>query len=96
MTVWRVGDPGVPKNGTSDPVILGWCAQSSYTLVTNNRNSMSEHLREVIALGRTPSAFVVPNANMTIGQTVSERQLAWGASEPHEYENTNRFLPFFR
>ena len=96
MTVWRVGDPGVPRNGTPDPVILEWCARKGYTLVTNNRKSMPGHLRESIALGRTAPAIFVLNANMTVGQTVSELRHIWGASEPHEYENTIRFLPIFR
>ena len=67
MTVWRVGDPGVPQHGTSDPAILEWCAHKGYTLVTNNRNSMYEHLREFIGSGRTAPAILVLNANMTIG-----------------------------
>jgi len=95
MTVWRVGDPGVPKNGTSDPAILDWCARNEYTLITNNRNSMFEHLREFIAEGRIAPAVFVLNAKMTTGQIATELQLVWGASEPHEYQNTIRFLPFF-
>ena len=95
MTVWRVGDPGVPKNGASDPAILDWCARNEYTLITNNRNSMFEHLREFVAGGRIAPAVFVLNAKMTTGQTVNELQLVWRASEPREYENTIRFLPFF-
>jgi uracil-DNA glycosylase len=96
ITVWRVGDPGVPENGTPDPVILEWCANQGFSLVTNNRKSMPGHLREFIALGRTAPAIFVLNANMPVGQTVSELRHIWGASEPHEYENTIRFLPIFR
>ena len=56
---------------------------------------MPGHLREFIALGRTAPAIFVLNANMPVGQTVSELRHIWGASEPHEYENTIRFLPIF-
>ena len=56
---------------------------------------MFEHLREFITEERIAPAVFVLNAKMTTGQTVTELQLVWGASEPREYENTVRFLPFF-
>ena len=93
--MWRVGDPGAPENGTQDPVILDWCMQKGFSLVTNNRKSMPGHLREVITQGRTAPAIFVLNPNMTIGQIVSELHLIWAAAEPHEYANMINHLPIF-
>lgn len=28
LTVWRLGDEGVPAKGTPDPEILHWCEQN--------------------------------------------------------------------
>ena len=40
LTVWMVGDPGVPPKSTLDPEILIWCEQNQFILVTNNRTSI--------------------------------------------------------
>ena len=95
MTVWRVGDPACPEGGTPDPVILDWCAQEGFSLVTNNRKSMPGHLRDFISLGRTAPAIFVLNRNMSIGQTVSELHLLWAAAEPLEYEDRIDYMPIF-
>ena len=34
LTVWMVGDPGVPPKSTLDPEILIWCEQNQFILVT--------------------------------------------------------------
>ncbi len=93
ISVWRVGDPGVPGSGTPDPVILEWCADQAFSLVTNNRRSMPGHLRDFIARGRTAPAIFVLNPNLSMGQTATELHLIWAAAEPYEYENKINFMP---
>lgn len=44
LVVWLIGDPGAPKRGTADQVILLWCEDNSFSLVTNNRASMPIHM----------------------------------------------------
>ena len=95
ISVWRVGDPGVPRNGTPDPEILEWCAVQEFSLVTNNRRSMPGHLRDFIALGRTAPAIFVLNPALSLGQTATELHLIWAAAEPYEYENKINFMPIF-
>ncbi len=92
ITVWRVGDPGVPQNGKPDPVILEWFANQGFSLVTNNRKSKPGHLREFIALGRTAPAIFVLNPRLTVGETVSELHPIWAAAEPYEYQNKTNFM----
>lgn len=46
LTVWMIGDPGVPPKSTLDPEILIWCEQNEFVLVTNNRTSMPVHLAD--------------------------------------------------
>jgi hypothetical protein len=93
MTVWIIGDPGVPKRGTSDPDILIWCEANNFSLVTNNRASMPVHLREHLAAGRHIPGIFILNPNMTIGDTAAELALIWGGSEPEEYFDLLNFLP---
>jgi hypothetical protein len=60
LTVWEVGNPGTPSKGTVDPVILEWCEQHGFILVTNNRRSMPGHLAEHLDRGQhIPGIFVL-------------------------------------
>lgn len=93
MIVWKIGDPGVPPKGTKDPKILDWCEENTFILVTNNRKSMPDHLTEHIAQGRHVPGILELNANMSIGETIEELVLVWGASELSEYQDLIIYLP---
>lgn len=96
MAVWQVGDPGTPPLHTLDPDILIWCEANGFTLVTNNRASMPTHLRDHLGAGRHMPGIFILNPNMTIGETVDELTLIWGASEPDEYYDLLHYLPLKR
>jgi len=93
MVVWIIGDPDAPQRGTHDPDILLWCEANNFTLVTNNRASMPDHLRSHIAAGRHIPGIFILNPSMTVGETIDELALIWGASEADEYIDLLRFLP---
>ena len=93
MIVWKIGDPGVPPKGTQDPDILDWCEDNTFILVTNNRKSMPEHLTAHLAKGRHIPGILELNPNMSIGETIEELVLIWGASEPQEYQDLIIYLP---
>jgi hypothetical protein len=93
MIVWKIGDPGVPSMGTKDPEILDWCEENNFILVTNNRKSMPEHLSDHIKKGKKIPGILELNPNMSVGETVEELVLVWGASESHEYQNLIIYLP---
>lgn len=93
ITIWRVGTPGAPPRATPDPEILNWCEEHGFILVTNNRKSMPDHLRDHLNAGHhTPGIFVM-NPNMTIGQTIDELLLVWGASHEDEYQDQIAYMP---
>ncbi len=93
MIIWKIGDPGVPQKGTKDPEILCWCEENAFTLVTNNRASMPQHLTDHIIKGRHIPGILELNPNMSVGKTVEELVLIWGASEPEEYRDVIIYLP---
>jgi hypothetical protein len=93
LVVWAVGDPGAPPRSALDPDILRWCEENSFTLVTNNRKSMPTHLRNHLAGGRYSPGILELNPNMSIGETIEELLLIWGASDEGEYRNTIIYLP---
>lgn len=47
LTVLTIGDEGAPARSTSDPEILKWCEQNNFNLITNNRNSIPQHLSAI-------------------------------------------------
>jgi hypothetical protein len=93
LVVWRVGDPGVPPVGTSDPEILRWCETNSFLLVTNNRKSMPRHLKDHLAEGRHVPGILVLNPGMSLGEAIEELILIWELSEPSEYRDLIVYLP---
>lgn len=93
MVIWKVGDSGAPSRGTLDPEILSWCEEHDFVLVTNNRRSMPVHLTAHVAAGRHVPGILILDAEMTIGETLDELILIWGASHPHEHEDRIVFLP---
>jgi hypothetical protein len=93
LIVWRVNDPGAPASGAADPVILEWCEENGFILVTNNRKSMPQHLRDHLARGRHTPGILELNPNMRIVETIDELVLIWSASTPDEYQDLLLYLP---
>lgn len=93
IIVWRVGDPGTPPSGTDDPNILIWCEENSFILVTNNRKTIPQHLARHLSVGMHVPGIFELNPNMSIGETIEELLLIWGASKPEEYQDLIIYLP---
>ena len=93
ITVWLVGDPGTPPKSTKDPEILNWCEDNNFILITNNRRSMPLHIKDHISEKKHFPGIFILNDKMSIGQTLDELNLIWGASEKDEYQDTIQYLP---
>ena len=93
LVVWKVGDPGAPPRGSSDPEILQWCEENSFILVTNNRKSMPRHLRALLAAGQHIPGIFELNPGMRVVETADELILIWGASDANEYRDLIIYLP---
>ncbi len=93
IVVWRIGAPMAPVIGTLDPEILVWCEANGFSLVTNNRESMPNHLQDHLAAGRHVPGIFTLNPDMAIGETVEELALIWGASRPGEYGDQINYFP---
>ncbi len=66
MQVLVVGDEFAPLCGTLDPEILLWLEREDYYLITKNRASMPQHLRDHVAGGHhVPGIFTLrPKASI--------------------------------
>jgi hypothetical protein len=93
LVVWKIGDAAVPPVGTKDPEILRWCEAYGFVLVTNNRHSMPQHLRDHVAAGGHLPGIIELNPNLSIGENLNELLLIWGTAQEEEYADRIAFLP---
>jgi hypothetical protein len=93
LTVWMVGDPGVPPKSTLDPEILIRCEQNQFILVTNNRTSMPVHLAEHLSQKcHIPGIFVLrPKA--TIKAILEDLVLIAQVGIPQDYQDRITHIP---
>ena len=84
---------GVPPRGTLDPDILDWREKHTFILVTNNRASMTPHLKNHLAQGRHIPGILVINDKMTVSATIEELVLIWTASSEDEYVDKVVYSP---
>ena len=93
LTVLAVGDKGAPPKSTPDPEILVWCEQNQFNLITNNRESMPQHLSDHIAAGHhVPGIFTIKR-RVPMGLIIDQLLLIAGASDEDEYMDQIKYLP---
>ena len=93
LTVLAIGDEGAPAISTSDPEILKWCEMHDFSLVTNNRKSMPQHLVDHLAAGHhVPGIFTI-NLDVSIGLIIEQLILIAGVSYEDEYIDRIVYVP---
>ena len=94
LTVLAIGDEGVPPKGTPDPEILEWCEHHQFSLITNNRESMPQHLSDHLSAGHhVPGIFTI-NLEVPMGKIIDQLLLIAGASDEDEYIDRITYIPF--
>jgi hypothetical protein len=72
---------------------LEWCEENNYLLLTNNRQSMPQHLADHISRGRhIPGVFVV-DPSLDVQEIAELLALIAGAGLENEYQDQIRYLP---
>ena len=93
LTVLVIGDEGAPARGTLDPAILEWCEKNQFNLITNNRESMPQHLSDHLAAGHhVPGIFTI-NRKVSMGLIIDQLLLIVGASDEDEYIDQITYIP---
>ena len=93
LTVLAVGDEAAPPKSTPDPEILVWCEKNHFSLVTNNRESMPQHLKDHLAAGNhVPGIFTI-NRKVPMGLIIEELLLIVGASDEEKYIDKITYIP---
>ena len=93
LTVWMVGDPGVPLKSTLDPEILIWCEQNKFILVTNNRTSMPVHLADHLVQNHHSPGIFVLRPKATVGEILEDLIIIAQAGISQDYQDRITHIP---
>lgn len=93
INILYVGDELAPPLGTADPDILLWLEQESYHLITRNRRSMSQHLREHLARDKHIPGIFTLRPGAPLRQIIEDLLLIWEAADPGEYADQIMHIP---
>jgi hypothetical protein len=94
VDVLRVGDPGAPSRGTTDPDILRYLEVSGRMLLTSNRKSVPAHIEAHWAGGGHLWGVLWVRPGTPIGRLAQELHLVWEASEAEEWVDRLDWVPF--
>jgi hypothetical protein len=96
ITIRAIGEAGTPPLRTPDPVILNWCEEHDFVLVTNNRASMPVHLADHLAANHHVPGILILNADLSFGDNADELHLIWQIGDAEDICDQIRFLPVSR
>ncbi|HEY86009.1 MAG TPA: DUF5615 family PIN-like protein [Chloroflexi bacterium] len=88
-----IGETNTPARSTPDPELLLWCEKNAYTLVTNNRRTMPEHLKDHFQAGHQMPGILLLRPSITLGQLITELLAIWRANQPERFHNLLVYLP---
>ncbi len=93
IEVLAVGDQVAPIFGTPDPDVLRWIEREGYVLVSRNRRTLSQHLREHLqAGGHVPGIFLLRRRS-SLREILEDLILIWEAGRLEEYRDRIEYLP---
>jgi len=93
LQVFSVGDEDAPPKGTLDPEILLWIEKHKFTLVTRNRKSMPEHLRDHLASGHHMLGILTLRPQTSLGEIIEDLLLIWELADEDEYQDQIVHVP---
>lgn len=94
MDIFIVGDMLAPPLGTLDPEILFWIERENRCLITKNRASMPQHLRDHLAAGHHIPGILTLKPKASLHDIIEDLTLIWDVCEPDEYRDRIEYLPF--
>jgi len=93
IQVLCVGDDKAPPCGSSDPAILEWIEQNGYILVSRNRKTIPNHLKEHLENGKHVPGIILLRRKISIGQLIEDLLLIQGTSSLKDYQDHIEYLP---
>jgi len=93
VSVLQVGDSGGPAKGASDSELLEFCEHQRRLLITADRSTMVDHVRQHVEEGRHTWGVLFIGPNASLGQILDDLCLVYEATEDAEWVDMLHYLP---
>lgn len=93
VSVLQVGDPESPAKGASDPDLLAFCEDQRRLLITADRSTMADHVRQHLGEGRHTWGVLMIGPNASLGQILDDLCLVYEATDDTEWVDVLYYLP---
>ncbi len=94
MDILVVGEAGAPPKGTLDPELLLAAETLGRTLITGDRSSMPDHLKDHFAAGHHTSGVILLRSGFPFGRYLRELHLIWFAMTADEWIDRTDYIPY--
>jgi hypothetical protein len=91
--VFCVGEPSSPPLNITDPQLLIWTEKHQRILISNDRNTLQDHLEDHLAAGRTSPGIFIVRPTATIPAVRDFICLAAELDEPEEWKGRVQYIP---
>lgn len=96
VSVLQVGDPEGPPKGASDRDLLAFCEDQQRLLVTADRSTMTDHVREHVETGHHTWGVLLIGPNASLGGILDDLCLVCEARDDTEWVDVLYYLPLSR
>ena len=93
VSVRQVGDPESPPKGASDSDLPEFCEHQRRLLITADRSTMVEHVRQHVEEGHHTWGVLLIGPNASLGQILDDLCLVYEATEAAEWVDVLYYLP---
>lgn len=93
MDILVIGGTLAPTKGTPDKEILLWIEATGYILVSSNRRTIPEHVRNHFKEGRHIPGIILLRREAGLGEIIEQLYLIWAASNADEYRDRVLYIP---
>ena len=93
MEIRVVGGEMAPPLGTPDSDILCWLECEGDILISRNRSTMPQHLREHLEAGKHVPGILILRPQSSIGKVIDDFLLIWWAADANEYRDKIAYIP---
>ena len=94
IDVLRVGWEGAPPRGTQDPEVIIGADAIGRMLITNDKQTMPQHLRNHYAKGGHTHGVMLLRVGFSFRDYIDALLLLWVASDADEWLDVTDYLPW--
>lgn len=78
----------------ADPDLLRWAATQGRVLLTHDKKTIPDFVRELVTSGVELPGVILIDMNAPLGKAIDDLAVAVGCGQPEDFRNTVYWLPF--